>query len=86
MFSSAYIDHVESFEPAETVSCDPEVDTAPRVKSADGSYLTTSGVLELGPLGCTGVLITDRALITAAHCVAPLSENGDRNFWYDGTS
>jgi hypothetical protein len=55
-----------------------------RIANAEAENLTHNGVLMLGNKGCTGVLIHERALITAAHCVVGLSPDGSDNFWVDG--
>jgi len=77
-YFAAYRDYIESF-PSEEVLESDEQPTELRIANADGTNLSTGGVLKLP--GCTGVLITDRALITAAHCVDHFSPNGARNFW-----
>lgn len=80
-YFGAYTDFIESLPSAEEdrVSDDP---SDFRIASADGTNLSTGGVLEIP--GCTGVLITERALITAAHCVDQYSPDGSRNYWKTG--
>lgn len=51
------------------------------IKNANGTNQSQAGVLEIGG-GCTGVLITSRAILTAAHCVDQLiapAKNGWAN-------
>lgn len=78
IFLARLTEHLESF-PSED---EPPTDF--RIAAADASNLTTNGVLRLTDVGCTGVLIHERALITAAHCVAALAPTtGEKNFWAD---
>ncbi len=72
----AYRDYIESFPSLETPAT-----SELRIAAADGTNQTTPGVLELTG-GCTGVLIHERALITAAHCVDQWA-GGEKNFWKD---
>ncbi|PCC73550.1 Trypsin [Nannocystis exedens] len=72
--------HIEGFPSQELAPPEAEF----RVAHAEASNLTTNGVLRLTHVNCTGVLIHDRALITAAHCVAALApETGTKNFWVE---
>lgn len=72
--------HLEGFPSQALAPAEPEL----RVAQAEASNLTTNGVLRLSSVGCTGVLIHERALITAAHCVAALAPaSGTKNFWVD---
>ena len=78
-FLADVADYIESF-PSE-----PLADGADdfRIASAEESDLVRPGVVEVRNK-CTGVLIHERALVTAAHCVADLAPNtGDKNFWAD---
>lgn len=73
-------EYIESFPSEELALDEPEL----RVAHAEASNLTTNGVLRLSSVGCTGVLIHERALITAAHCVDKLAPDaGTKNFWVD---
>jgi hypothetical protein len=75
----AFAEYIESFPSLE----DPRTDEL-RIAAADGTNQTTPGILELhsGDEGwCTGVLIHERALITAAHCVDQWAPSGEKNFW-----
>lgn len=49
------------------------------IRNANASSQAQSGVVEVGG-GCTGVLITDRAILTAAHCVDQLVAPGRNGF------
>ena len=88
-YFEAYRDYIESFPSEEDFGepADRPVDF--RIAAADGTNLSTKGVVEVRvPNGgstdyCTGVLITAHAIITAAHCVDQIS-GGARNFWADG--
>lgn len=73
-------EHLEARPSTEDV--EPDADHL-RVAHAEASNLTTGGVLRLGVNACTGVLIHDRALITAAHCIDQLAPDGVKNFWVD---
>lgn len=75
----AFAEYIESFPSLD----DPRTDEL-RIAAADGTNQTTPGILEVysGNEGvCTGVLIHDRALITAAHCVDQWAPAGEKNFW-----
>ncbi len=51
------------------------------IKNANGTNMSQVGVVEIGG-GCTGVVITSRAILTAAHCVDQLiapAKNGWAN-------
>lgn len=76
-----YLDRLREF--VESFPSEPLADLEPRIAQAEASNLTTNGVLRLG-VGCTGVLIHERALITAAHCVDQLApDSATKNFWVD---
>lgn len=80
VFLAGMTAYVEGF-PSEEAPVD---EIAPRIAAAEASNLATNGVLRLTDVGCTGVLIHSRALITAAHCVAELAPTtGEKNFWAD---
>jgi len=87
-YFAAYADFIESFEPVvQDVAgglADEDRPADFRIAAADGTNQSTPGILELSG-GCTGVLITDRALITAAHCVDQYG-GGARNFWVNNYS
>jgi hypothetical protein len=76
----AFAEYIESFPSLE----EPRTDEL-RIAAADGTNQTTPGILEIseqdGDFECTGVLIHDRALITAAHCVEQFAPSGEKNFW-----
>ncbi len=79
-YFAAFSDYVESLPTEEEGRArDDDRPSDFRVAQADAINLTTGGVLRIP--GCTGVLINERALITAAHCVDQYSPNGERNFW-----
>lgn len=79
----AYNDYVESLPPSP--DDEVEADVEMRVAQAEATNLTTAGVVEL-EVGCTGVLIHQRAILTAAHCVVDQAPNGAKNFWMDSMS
>ena len=83
-YFAAYADFIESFEPVAEDLSDEDRPTDFRIAASDGPPQSTPGILELSG-GCTGVLITDRALITAAHCVDQYG-GGARNFWVNNYS
>lgn len=86
VFLAGLTAHIESFptELAPSDAGESSDEIAPRVAAAEATNLVTNGVLRLTDVGCTGVLIHERALITAAHCVTDLAPNtGEKNFWSD---
>lgn len=83
-YFAAYADFIESFAPVDEDLSDDHRPADFRIAAADGTNQSTPGILQLSG-GCTGVLITDRALITAAHCVDQCG-GGARNFWVDNYS
>ncbi|MCY1060483.1 trypsin-like serine protease [Nannocystis sp. SCPEA4] len=71
--------HIEGFPSLELASPEEQF----RIAHAEASNLTTGGVLRIEGR-CTGVLIHERALITAAHCVDDYApDSGTKNFWAD---
>jgi len=78
-YFEAYADYIESFPSEEAEAGDDDLPADFRIAAADGTNLSTNGVLEL-PGGCTGVLIHSRALLTAAQCVDQWAPSGEKNF------
>lgn len=80
-YLAAVADYIEGF-PSEPLSHVDDGDGF-RIAFAEESDLVRPGVLEIRNI-CTGVLIHERALITAAHCVDDLAPaSGTKNFWAD---
>lgn len=89
-----YLERLNAFQEALTVQDDLHmaVDALPEpptpvgrqvqaIMNADGTNQSQAGVVEVGG-GCTGIVITDRAILTAAHCVDDLiapAKNGNLN-------